>query len=131
MPRIHLVEPLEYPDFVSAMEAADLILTDSGGVQEEAPSLGKPVLVLRETTERPEAVAAGAAELVGTDLLRIINAASIHLRRTRCRASRASLRRRSSIRPHCRGVARRLIATAVPICRLPARSMIDKFSYIQ
>lgn len=82
VPRIHLVEPLEYPDFVRAMEAADLILTDSGGVQEEAPSLGKPVLVLREATERPEAVAAGAAELVGTDLLRIINAASIHLRRS-------------------------------------------------
>jgi UDP-N-acetylglucosamine 2-epimerase (non-hydrolysing) len=65
--RIHLVEPLDYPSFVTAMLYADLILTDSGGVQEEAPSLGKRILVLRDTTERPEGVAAGAAELVGTD----------------------------------------------------------------
>ncbi len=65
--RVHLVEPLEYPDFVAAMLRADLIVTDSGGVQEEAPSLGKRVLVTRETTERPEGLEAGAAELVGTD----------------------------------------------------------------
>jgi UDP-N-acetylglucosamine 2-epimerase (hydrolysing) len=71
-PRVHVVEPLEYPDFVAAMDRADVILTDSGGVQEEAPVLGKPVLVTRETTERPEGVAAGAAELVGTDPVRIM-----------------------------------------------------------
>jgi len=64
---IHLIEPLEYERFVAAMKGAYLLLSDSGGVQEEAPSLGKPVLVLRETTERPEAVDAGAARLVGTD----------------------------------------------------------------
>ena len=66
-PRIRLVDPLEYPDMVAAMRAADLIVTDSGGVQEEAPTFGRPVLVLRNTTERPEGVDAGAAELVGTD----------------------------------------------------------------
>ncbi len=63
---IHLIEPLSYPDFVRLMDAAKLIVTDSGGVQEEAPSLGKPVLVVRDTTERPEAVEAGTVKLVGT-----------------------------------------------------------------
>lgn len=66
-PRVRLVEPLDYLDFVGAMAASYLILTDSGGVQESAPALGKPVLVLRETTERPEAIQAGTALLVGTD----------------------------------------------------------------
>jgi UDP-N-acetylglucosamine 2-epimerase (non-hydrolysing) len=70
-PRIRLEEPLGYLDFVAAMSQSTLILSDSGGVQEEAPSLGKPVLVLRQTTERPEACEAGAAMLVGTDGERI------------------------------------------------------------
>ncbi|XVX19514.1 non-hydrolyzing UDP-N-acetylglucosamine 2-epimerase [Actinomycetota bacterium] len=65
--RVELCEPLGYVDFVRAMSQATLILSDSGGVQEEAPSLGKPVLVLRESTERPEAIEAGVARLVGTD----------------------------------------------------------------
>lgn len=64
-PRIHLIEPLAYPPFVWLMDRATVVLTDSGGVQEEAPSLGKPVLVMRETTERPEGIAAGNARLVG------------------------------------------------------------------
>lgn len=64
---IHLIAPQEYLPFVYLMTRAHLILTDSGGVQEEAPSLGKPVLVMRDTTERPEAIAAGTARLVGTD----------------------------------------------------------------
>ena len=64
---IHLIEPLDYLPFVALMDRADLLITDSGGVQEEAPSLGKPVLVMRETTERPEAVEAGTVRLVGTD----------------------------------------------------------------
>ena len=68
---VHLLEPAPYPAFVWLMDRAEVILTDSGGVQEEAPSLKKPVLVMRETTERPEAVEAGAAELVGTDGARI------------------------------------------------------------
>jgi UDP-N-acetylglucosamine 2-epimerase len=65
--RIHLIEPLEYLPFVRLMERAHIIVTDSGGIQEEAPALGKPVLVMRDVTERPEAVEAGTAKLVGTD----------------------------------------------------------------
>jgi UDP-N-acetylglucosamine 2-epimerase (non-hydrolysing) len=72
LPNIHLTEPLEYVPFVFLMMRAYIILTDSGGIQEEAPSLGKPVLVMRETTERPEAVAAGTVRLVGTDVDRIV-----------------------------------------------------------
>jgi UDP-N-acetylglucosamine 2-epimerase (non-hydrolysing) len=75
-PRIELIEPLDYVPFVQAMLDADLILTDSGGVQEEASALGTPVLVLRGTTERPEALDAGAARLVGTDADRIVTEAS-------------------------------------------------------
>jgi len=74
--RVHLIEPLDYLPFVALMAASDLILTDSGGVQEEAPSLGKPVLVMRDKTERPEAVAAGTVRLVGTDEERIVGEAS-------------------------------------------------------
>jgi UDP-N-acetylglucosamine 2-epimerase len=66
-PRVELIEPPEYADFVKLLQRSDLILSDSGGVQEEAPAFGKPVLVLRETTERPEGVDAGVAKLVGTD----------------------------------------------------------------
>lgn len=72
--RIHLLEPLPYPDFAHLMALADIILTDSGGIQEEAPALGKPVLVMRTTTERPEAVEAGVAKLVGTDTQTIVEA---------------------------------------------------------
>ena len=70
--RVHLLAPLDYLPFVALMDRASLIVTDSGGVQEEAPSLGKPVLVTRETTERPEAVAAGTVHLVGTDEAAIV-----------------------------------------------------------
>jgi UDP-N-acetylglucosamine 2-epimerase (non-hydrolysing) len=63
---VHLCEPLDYLDFIHVLDSCDLVLTDSGGLQEEAPALGKPVLVLRDTTERPEAVEAGVARLVGT-----------------------------------------------------------------
>ncbi len=72
---VQLIEPLDYHPFATLMAKADLILTDSGGIQEEAPSLGKPVLVLRDTTERPEAVAAGTVKLVGTDEQAIFNEA--------------------------------------------------------
>jgi UDP-N-acetylglucosamine 2-epimerase (non-hydrolysing) len=67
VPNIRLIEPLEYVAFVDAMRKAYILLTDSGGVQEEGPSLGKPVLVMRDKTERVEAVDAGSARLVGTD----------------------------------------------------------------
>ena len=73
VPRIHLIEPLEYLPFVRLMERSYLILTDSGGIQEEAPALGKPVLVMRDVTERPEAVEAGTAKLVGTDVGKIVS----------------------------------------------------------
>jgi len=69
---IALIAPLDYLDFVAMMAACDIVLTDSGGIQEEAPSLGKPVLVMRDTTERPEGVAAGTARLVGADAAVII-----------------------------------------------------------
>jgi UDP-N-acetylglucosamine 2-epimerase (non-hydrolysing) len=72
---IHLIEPLAYPAFVWLMDCSYLIITDSGGVQEEAPSLGKPVLVMRDTTERPEAVDAGTVILVGTDKEKIVSEA--------------------------------------------------------
>lgn len=65
--KVHLIDPLDYEPFANLMHRSYLILTDSGGVQEEAPALGKPVLVLRDTTERPEAVAAGTVKLIGTD----------------------------------------------------------------
>ena len=71
--RIHLIEPLEYAQFCNLMKKAHIILTDSGGVQEEAPSLGKPVLVLRDTTERPEAVKYGTVKLVGANKDKIIS----------------------------------------------------------
>lgn len=74
--RVHLIEPLDYLPFVYLMSRCYLIITDSGGIQEEAPSLGKPVLVMRDTTERPEAVEAGTVKLVGTDSDRIFNVAA-------------------------------------------------------
>jgi UDP-N-acetylglucosamine 2-epimerase (non-hydrolysing) len=73
---IALIDPLDYLDFVAMMAASDIVLTDSGGIQEEAPSLGKPVLVMRDTTERPEGVAAGTAKLVGADAAMIVAEAS-------------------------------------------------------
>ncbi len=78
-PAIHLIEPQNYSAFVYLMSLAHLILTDSGGIQEEAPSLGKPVLVLRDTSERPEAIAAGTAKLVGTNAATIVAEANILL----------------------------------------------------
>ncbi|MBV9388481.1 MAG: UDP-N-acetylglucosamine 2-epimerase (non-hydrolyzing) [Chroococcidiopsidaceae cyanobacterium CP_BM_ER_R8_30] len=75
-PRIFLTEPLDYAELVGAIQRSYLLLTDSGGLQEEAPSLGKPVLVLRETTERQESIAAGTAQLVGTDPAKILAATS-------------------------------------------------------
>lgn len=69
---VAMIDPLDYPNFVALLDRCEIVLTDSGGVQEEAPSLGKPVLVMRETTERPEGVTAGTAKLVGTDRARIV-----------------------------------------------------------
>ncbi|WP_083758009.1 non-hydrolyzing UDP-N-acetylglucosamine 2-epimerase [Polaromonas naphthalenivorans] len=79
---VHLIEPLDYLPFVYLMDRSTLILTDSGGIQEEAPSLGKPVLVMRDTTERPEAVEAGTVRLVGTNADEIAGQASLLLGNT-------------------------------------------------
>jgi UDP-N-acetylglucosamine 2-epimerase (non-hydrolysing) len=78
-PNVRLIEPLSYVPFVDLMRRAYLLITDSGGIQEEGPSLGKPILVLREKTERPEAVLAGTVKLVGTDEARIVSEAAILL----------------------------------------------------
>ena len=72
LPNVAMIEPLDYPSFARLIGIAEIMLTDSGGVQEEAPALGKPVLVMRETTERPEGVVAGTARLVGTDVSNIV-----------------------------------------------------------
>ncbi|MFZ1947963.1 MAG: UDP-N-acetylglucosamine 2-epimerase (non-hydrolyzing) [bacterium] len=77
--RVMLTEPLDYRDFVKLLKACEFVITDSGGIQEEAPSLKKPVLLMREVTERPEAVRAGAVKVVGTDFDRIVKAASLLL----------------------------------------------------
>jgi UDP-N-acetylglucosamine 2-epimerase (non-hydrolysing) len=89
-PGITLVEALDYADFTATLAACDLVITDSGGVQEEAPSLGKPVLVARDTTERPEAIEAGAARLVGTDVGALFDAATALLDDAALYASMAS-----------------------------------------
>lgn len=78
-PNVHLIEPQDYLRFVYLLMRADLVFSDSGGIQEEAPSLGKPVLVMRENTERPEAIEAGTARLVGTDSDTIVHAANLLL----------------------------------------------------
>ena len=79
MANVTLIEPLEYVPFVDLMRRAHILITDSGGIQEEGPSLGKPVLVMREKTERPEAVEAGTVKLVGTDPALIVDEASLLL----------------------------------------------------
>lgn len=76
---LFFIEPLQYLEFVFLMEKSTLVLTDSGGIQEEAPGLGKPVLVMRDTTERPEALASGTVRLVGTDYDKIMNETGILL----------------------------------------------------
>jgi UDP-N-acetylglucosamine 2-epimerase (non-hydrolysing) len=106
--RIHLVDPLSYPDLVRALSRARLVLTDSGGIQEEAPTFGTPTLVLREVTERPEGVAAGVAELVGTDPGQILRAA-----RNRLDEGPEARRARRTRNPYGDGQAGSRIAEAV------------------
>src|SRR5207247_7146090 len=92
--RVTLVEPQEYLPWVNLMKRCTLILTDSGGIQEEAPALGKPVLVMRETTERPEGVAAGTARLIGTAEETIYEEAARLLREPAAYAAMAQARNR-------------------------------------
>jgi UDP-N-acetylglucosamine 2-epimerase (non-hydrolysing) len=89
--RVALIPPVDYEDFIWLMDRCHFVLSDSGGVQEEAPSLGKPVLVMRETTERPEGVDAGTCRLVGTDPARILAEAAILLNNPAEYAQRARL----------------------------------------
>jgi UDP-N-acetylglucosamine 2-epimerase (non-hydrolysing) len=103
-PRIHLTAPLDYFDLVAALRAAALVLTDSGGLQEEAPTFGVPALVLREVTERPEGIAVGVAELVGTDPARILR---------RAQESLAAGRREPTANPYGDGRAGERIADIV------------------
>jgi UDP-N-acetylglucosamine 2-epimerase (non-hydrolysing) len=91
-PNIRLVEPLDYQAFTYLMEKSYLILTDSGGVQEEAPSFGKPVLIMRRTTERPEGIKAGCAKMVGTDSRRIVTLAEKLLHDHRAYARMAAIK---------------------------------------
>lgn len=102
--RIHLIEPLDVLDFHNFMKQSYLILTDSGGIQEEAPSLGKPVLVMRDTTERPEGVEAGTLRLVGTDELKIYEAV------TRLLDKEEYMKMSKAVNPYGDGYASRRIA---------------------
>ena len=106
--RVSLIEPVDYVEFVHLMHRAHLILTDSGGVQEEAPSLGKPVLVLRDVTERPEGVAAGTAAVVGTDRGRILETAAMLLS-----SPEAYARMAMAVNPYGDGRASERIAAAL------------------
>jgi UDP-N-acetylglucosamine 2-epimerase (non-hydrolysing) len=115
---VHLIAPQGYLPFVRLMQRAQVILTDSGGVQEEAPSLGKPVLVMRTVTERPEAVAAGAVELVGTDPKHMVERVAHFLRRSSAKDDREILN------PYGDGNASFRILRAV--CGLPVEEFAPK-----
>lgn len=104
--RIHLIEPLSYEPFVWLMDRATVVLTDSGGVQEEAPSLGKPVLVMRETTERPEGVDAGNAKLVGVSREKIVSELSLLLESGEERNRMASINNPYGDGTTCRQIAK-------------------------
>jgi UDP-N-acetylglucosamine 2-epimerase (non-hydrolysing) len=106
--KVHLIDPLDYEPFANLMSRAHLILTDSGGVQEEAPALGKPVLVLRDTTERPEAVAAGTVKLIGTDRDVVYNEA-----KTLLTDEAAYSRMAESVNPYGDGKASQRIIQAI------------------
>lgn len=108
---VHLLPPASYPEFVWLMDRSTLILTDSGGVQEEAPSLGKPLLVMRDTTERPEAVDAGAARLVGASTARIVDEVALLLD-----DAQELARRRPTSNPYGDGQAARRIAGLIAEC---------------
>jgi len=114
-PRISLTDPVDYFDLVAALREADLVLTDSGGIQEEAPTFGVPVLVLRTVTERPEGVDAGVAQLVGTDPDRILAAAELALERRAPGSERSTedAGRRATSNPYGDGAAAERIADIV------------------
>lgn len=117
---VFLIEPLDYLAFVHLMAKSYMILTDSGGIQEEAPALGKPVLVMRDTTERPEAIEAGAAQLVGTDPSTIVTAANVLLDQPQ------KYHRMSGAKnPFGDGTAARRIAAAIAAAHARAPSLAE------
>lgn len=122
--RVHLIDPLDYAPFANLMHRAHLILTDSGGVQEEAPALGKPVLVLRDTTERPEAVAAGTVRLVGTAEEKVFSAA-----RELLADAQAYRQMSEACNPYGDGQAARRIVQSVLYAYGRCDSAADRFSY--
>ena len=112
------IEPLQYLEFVHLMSKATIVLTDSGGIQEEAPGLGKPVLVMRDTTERPEALASGTVHLVGTDYEKIVNEVSTLLDDAAAYEAMSK-----AVNPYGDGQACRRIADVL------AGKEVDKYSY--
>lgn len=108
VPNVMLLPPLDYVTFVHAMKRSYMVITDSGGIQEEAPSLGKPVLVMRDVTERPEGITAGTAMLVGTDRQRIVSAATTLLTDSRAYTAMAN-----AVNPYGDGAASQRIAAAL------------------
>ena len=125
---VHLIAPLDYLPFVYLMDKSTLILTDSGGVQEEAPSMGKPVLVMRDTTERPEAVAAGTVRLVGTDAKKIASHASTLLTDERAYQAMAFAHNPYGDGLACQRIAQALIAgqSAVAFASAPEPATAKK-----
>lgn len=122
--RVHLIDPLEYEPFANLMARSYLLMTDSGGIQEEAPALGKPVLVLRNTTERPEAVTAGTVKLVGTDEEAVFTTARRLLSDKDAYASMAN-----SVNPYGDGEASRRIIEALRFELLNSGKRPDRFGY--
>ncbi|WP_298704837.1 non-hydrolyzing UDP-N-acetylglucosamine 2-epimerase [uncultured Veillonella sp.] len=122
--RVHLIDPLEYEPFANLMARAYLLLTDSGGIQEEAPALGKPVLVLRNTTERPEAVTAGTVKLVGTDEETVYSTA--HRLLTHKEAYEAMA---NSVNPYGDGIASQRIVEALRFEFLNSGKKPSRFGY--
>ena len=122
--RVHLIDPLEYEPFANLMARSCLLMTDSGGIQEEAPALGKPVLVLRNTTERPEAVTAGTVKLVGTDEEAVFTTARRLLSDKDAYASMAN-----SVNPYGDGEASRRIIEALRFELLNSGKRPDRFGY--
>lgn len=106
--RVYLTEPLDYLPFINVMKMSHIVLTDSGGIQEEAPALGKPVLVLREVTERPEATAFGTARLIGTDPQQVKSEVNLLLDN-----QDAYLKMANAVNPYGDGMAARRIVQAV------------------
>jgi len=122
--RVHLIDPLDYEPFANLMARSYLVMTDSGGIQEEAPALGKPVLVLRNTTERPEAVTAGTVKLVGTDLEAVYETAKVLLSSETFYETMSN-----AVNPYGDGEASRRIVEALRFEFLNGEKKPDRFGY--